>query len=150
MPEYAGHEALALEPVVREWHQAALPFVRTKSWAETWKDFRVAWGRVLHPGGCGTLAGIAIGAGEEHDALRRLEIVAADLQRRAGDKPFPLSCRVAAKLAGISPIHANRLINRLLASGDLVRTRAGQRGSGPGKLAAEYRFNPTVSEGVMP
>jgi hypothetical protein len=150
LPAYAGAGAEDLESIVREWHRQALPVITTKPFAATWRDFVSAWGLVRYPAGC-TLAGITTsgpGALQEHDALRRLEIVAAELQRRAGDRPFPLSCRIAAKLAGISTVQANRLINRQLAAGTLFRTRAGQQGSSPGKLAAEYHYAAALATGA--
>ncbi|MGA2584919.1 MAG: bifunctional DNA primase/polymerase [Tepidisphaeraceae bacterium] len=40
---------LSLMPIVRRWHELALPIIRTKSWDETWADFVHAFDRARHP-----------------------------------------------------------------------------------------------------
>jgi len=39
----------ALKPIVRQWHQAALPVIRTKAFEESWADFLRAWPRARSP-----------------------------------------------------------------------------------------------------
>jgi hypothetical protein len=162
MPDYAATSADELRPIVQEWHKAALPVIRTKPFGETWRDFVSAWGLVRYPAGC-TLAGVREHllrvvpdlprADREEAGLLRLDILAELLQQKAGDGSFPLSCRKAGELCGISKSLANRLINRLVATGSLVCTSEGQRGSRPGLRAAEYRYvvpipYSTISTGV--
>lgn len=40
---------LSLMPIVRRWHELALPAIRTKLWGETWADFIHAFDRARHP-----------------------------------------------------------------------------------------------------
>ena len=44
-------QADALPAIVRDWHEQALPFIRTKDFDESWTDFVTAWQRVERPAG---------------------------------------------------------------------------------------------------
>jgi hypothetical protein len=128
VPELAQKGPEAAEAHVRQWWQVALRVIGTKDWDTSWKDFVIAWGRVRRPYGA-TIAGVRDAAHdavpqvegeprEERDILR-LQRVCEELQRRHGDRPFPLSCRMAGKLIGVGHDWANQLLNRLRTSGDL-------------------------------
>jgi hypothetical protein len=51
-----------LRPILTQWHEVALPRIRTKDFGESWTDFVVAWERVRRPAGA-TLYG-AVAAAE--------------------------------------------------------------------------------------
>ena len=50
-PDYKDKKADALREVVKAWHQMALPFIRTKEFADTWVEFCASWHRVKTPWG---------------------------------------------------------------------------------------------------
>ena len=128
MPQYGNSEVGALKPVLVEWHRRALPFIGTKDFGETWRDFVVAWGRVKSPISHGPLALIvqaalskpAPQAADRYDTpdLRALVAVCAELQRIHGEEPIFLTCRDAAQYVGGNRAAFriwNRHLNRLVA-----------------------------------
>jgi hypothetical protein len=136
----------SLRAILREWHQQALPFVRTKDFATTWTDFTVAWRRVKRPHGCSLRAAIQAAKNtapaivdplgyEGH--LAELLSLCHELQRRWRDGPFPLSCATAGKCLGVSAMHAWRLLQVLQFDGALRLVRRGTKAS---KKASEWRF----------
>jgi hypothetical protein len=44
-----GRSLPELKPVVKMWHDRALPVIGTKDFHTTWSDFAHAWGRARHP-----------------------------------------------------------------------------------------------------
>ena len=142
MPDASGKE---LKPIVQEWFNAAMPFIRTKEWGVTWEDFVTAWESVRHATGgkweeivqasrCST-----VDTGDHVGAAAAIIRLAATLQQHHGDGvPFPLSCRKAGDGADVTPERAARVLKMLVFEGiiELV-TPAGTKGS---KRAAEYIF----------
>jgi hypothetical protein len=140
-PELADADAESLLLVVERWFGQALPHVRTKDFATTWKDFALAWQNVRRPAAGVTLAGVgayvfglvrppdpwAVVEAQEDANLLRLELMCEELQRRHGERPFPLACRVAGDFLGISHMTANRLLNHLRSVGVLRLASEGDR-----------------------
>lgn len=130
------------EPILREWWRQAKPVVRTKAWETSWQDFRNAWELIRHPVGV-TLAGIEdrvwkiIPDKSDESNLLRLELFIEALSERHKGKPFPLSCRIAARVAGVSFKWASQLLGRLERAGIIERTAEGDRLK---KLAREWRY----------
>jgi Bifunctional DNA primase/polymerase, N-terminal len=140
-----------LLPVLVEWHRQALPHIRTKDFGESWTDFVVAWERVKRPQGASLYAAVAAaesvilsGHAATYDGhLFRLARLCAALQAQSGDRPFPLSCRIAADYLHTSPVHASRLFKTLAFDGALQLVRKGTKKSGK---ASEWRFIDQKSE----
>lgn len=119
----------ALRPIVAEWHRRALPTIRTKPLDETWSDFVAAWPLVRFPFGADPIAevvGAALAAPDPAEAMlydtreaRLLVRACRELQRRAGDKPFFLSCRQAGTIAGTSHVVGAAFLKMLVADGVL-------------------------------
>ena len=130
-----------LRIIVETWHRLALPIIRTKDFAETWTDFRIAWINAKTPPG-GTWASIMAnakamplpGGFDAEDGL--LVNLCAELSHRR--QPFPLSFRKAAEVLGITHQKAGRLLKMLVFEGVIeLATPAGTKGS---RRAAEYIF----------
>jgi hypothetical protein len=145
----------SLRPILRDWHQQALPFIRTKDFATTWTDFTVAWRRVKRPAGCSLRAAIqaakatapAIAERLGYDGrLAELLSLCHELQRRWGGRPFPLSCATAGECLGVSTMHAWRLLQVLRFDGVLRLVRKGTKAS---KKASEWLFIGTEQKGEL-
>jgi hypothetical protein len=138
-------EPQALREIVGEWHRRALPRINTKAFSESWSDFTIAWRNVKCPAGASLRSAMA--AAEQEDlppvlehydgGLRRLGALCWQLHLRWGECPFPLGCREAAGLLGISAIKAWRLFQTLQFDG-LLRLR--KKGSKASKRVSEWRF----------
>lgn len=98
-----------LEPIVRRWHQVALPVIRTKEFSESWADFLNAWDSVKFAEGDGIVKsawekaqrGEIPAEAQKHDSesIRRLAALCLELQRMHGEgRKFFLATRTAALL----------------------------------------------------
>jgi hypothetical protein len=134
-----------LRPNVREWHRRALLFIRTKDFDETWADFLVAWARVKRPAGCSLQAAFtavehepAPPVADRYDgALRKLVALCWQLQRRWGSRAFPLPCRIAADVLGVSPLKAWQMLEALRIDRVIRLVKKGSKATG---RASEWRF----------
>ncbi|MBC7817933.1 MAG: bifunctional DNA primase/polymerase [Planctomycetaceae bacterium] len=108
-PELKDAGSKSLEPIVREWHQRALPFIGTKPFSETIADFEHAWDSVKFPKGRDIvrLLWLKVKAGTwpieaeqfDSEAMRWLLALCLELQRANGPgRNFFLSCRSAANV----------------------------------------------------
>jgi hypothetical protein len=136
----------ALRAVVAEWHRRALPFIRTKAFDETWKDFAVAWGRVRRPAGAALAAAVerarsmptpAAASVYEDEHLRFLVALCVCLQEQHGDGPFFLSARQAADVLGTDRMDAWRMLEALRLDGIIVRKA---KGTLKDRQASEWRL----------
>ncbi|HMF17422.1 MAG TPA: bifunctional DNA primase/polymerase [Gemmataceae bacterium] len=98
-----------LRQIVGEWHRLALPVIRTRDFGTTWQDFQIAWQRIQKPYRPATLfAAFATAISrpdppiENRQELGILAGACRELQAIAGDSPFYLSARSAAKHLSIS------------------------------------------------
>lgn len=147
IPELSGAPVEALKPIVRQWHAAALPMIRTKEFDESWFDFTNAWPTVLYPNGLEPVKMIFNRALErdppqaalqyELQKVRQLVMLCRELQQEAGDAPFFLACRTAADLVGIDYTTANRWLNGLCRDRVLELV---ERGTVGGRRANTYRY----------
>jgi hypothetical protein len=134
-----------LRAVLREWHRRALPVIRTKDFDESWADLVTAWQRAEEPAGRSLEAAVARAeqepappVAERYDGpLRRLVALCWQLQKQWGDRPFPLACRTAAEVLGVTRIKAWALLQALQFDRVLRRVRTGTKAS---KKASEWRF----------
>jgi hypothetical protein len=147
LPHLAAASAKDLQPIVRRFHELALPVIRTKAFAETWNDFALAWDRIKHPAGSGPLVEVwakALAAGPPPlprvyllEGIAQLASLCHELQRLAGTGTFFLGCRTAGELLGVHHTTAWRFLRILENDRVLVRIETGNKASG---RANEWRF----------
>jgi hypothetical protein len=146
IPELAAADAPTLKPLVRRWHDKAIPNISTKAFDETWRDFLNAWKRVKYAyGEGGLLADIFAtsldapmpAAADDYEMVEVKNLIrfCHQLQLVAGDKPFFLSCRDAGAMIGVTHHNANKWLNHLVLVGTLKLVTLGRRGK-----ASEYLF----------
>ena len=151
IPSLADAPAQALRPIVKQWHKAALPFIGTKPFEDTWFDFTYGWPRVKFPRGSELMAKImakadaaslpAVAADYDAPETHRLIKLCRELQRESGKGPFFLSCRTAGVLLGLGHWTAWRRMCVLQEDGVIRCVQ-------PGKTrAARYRY---IAEDVAP
>jgi len=138
IPSIADRPLPELKPVVRRWHEAALNFIATPEFEETWCDFVNAWPNVRYALGESTMDTImetvlttqppAEAGHYEAPAVKRLVGLCALLQQQAGAEPFYLDARTAAKLLETEPMTAWRWLRMLKADGVLVEVEKGKPG----------------------
>jgi hypothetical protein len=120
---------------VEAWHRAALPFIRTKGFGETWRDFLHAWDSVAMPAGA-SLAMVEREAREDTftlglldrnpDRVARLLRVAARL--RGEDRVFYMDFRTMGRCAGLSAPAAREIAYKLVDMGLLEVVEKGTVG----------------------
>lgn len=157
MPEYTEAGPRVFAPVVlREWHRRAMPNINTKEFEETLIDFMKAWPSIKYSIGESPMAeiydravrldppAVAIEKHPDHTKLIVLISLCRELQRAAGDGPFYLSCRTAARLLDVSPKHVSRWFF-LLEDEDVLRVvvKGGTR-ENP-RLATRFRYMPNLN-----
>lgn len=143
-----GDEPALMREIIREWHRRALQVIRTKDFDTTWSNFRDAWEHVRFARGR-SLECIAQEARERplpkaaylYDTEPRQLLVAlcAALQENAGAQAFPLACRDAARLIGVSKSEAARMLKDLQFDQVITLQKPGVRGANSGE-ASEWRF----------
>jgi hypothetical protein len=111
-----------LLPVVQDWHRQALPYIRTKRFAETWNDFRTAWQRIKRVPI--RLAAVRKDITGENPA-ERLRELCIRLQSQWGVRPFFLAARIAGEIIGTDRMTANRLMRNMEGTGELRRVSTG-------------------------
>ena len=137
----AGLDASALKAVIAEWHRQALPFIRTKHFAETWSDFQTAWLRVENPFAEPVQAAYeeaqqALPAPIDDDA--DLGVLAAMCRNLAGEGgKFYLSCRTVQSLFGVGRMTAWRWLQALQFYGVLELIHKGTKRD---RRATEWRL----------
>lgn len=145
MPAYTDVDVESLKPLVREWHAQALPFIGTKSFDASWVAFKRAWKRVKHPAGSGPLDLVfdaamkrelpAVASRYEDPELHLLIAACRELQEKAGDSPFYISCRAAAERLGTSRTRAWEWLGLLVDDKVLKVVTPGKRNQ-----STEYRY----------
>lgn len=152
--DFPGVRAVDLKPIVRRWHQLALPHVRTKAFEESWVDFCNAYAEVKNPHGV-TLASLTshlaelpdglCGSGEFGERGDMLLRICLSLSTGNPNGVFFLSSRKAAELLSVSKSEAvsqseaNRLLRALVRIGALEIVQIHTS-----KKAPRYRF-PAIS-----
>jgi hypothetical protein len=103
------------KPVLMKWHTAALPFIETKSFEETWIDFLKSWPKITSPANADFMKEIHVRAVANPlgdytiPSLRILAAMCRELQAATGqDNPFFLATRTVAGLLGTTPNTAGR------------------------------------------
>jgi hypothetical protein len=154
IPSLAGLPAEALEPLVKDWHAAALGVIRTKDYQTTWADFCYCWPKVEQPLGTGPvddvyLASLGMKAPAwltdrygEGSALTRLAMLCRELQRAKAEwserhkcHVFFLACRVAGALLRVGFTTAADHLRTLCSDGILELK---ERGTSLTHRASDY------------
>lgn len=152
IPGLADAALSELKPIARQWHQLALPAIRTKAFEESWIDFVEAWDKVRFPKGQEPILAIfakaaeselpAIASNYENPRIQLLVQLCRELQRHHGARPFYLSCRTAAKLLNTKDYKTvARWLKLLVVDGVLELVSAGNTS---GRRASRYRYRAEV------
>lgn len=136
-----------LKPYVQDWHQKALPHIRTKPFEESWFDFCDAWDKVRSPKGEGPIDHAFEKAKQsetphvalqyEQPTLRLLVGLCRELQRASGEAPLFLASRTAGRLLGLHYSTASRWLRGLRRDGIVKLVLQGERAE---RRASRYRY----------
>ena len=132
-PELKDADSAVLEPIVRRWHERALPIIGTKPFSETLADFEHAWESVKFPKGVDIVqlvwqkvkAGTWPTEAERYDSpdMRWLLALCLGLQRHHGPgRQFFLSCRSAGEALKRDHTDAAKWLKKFTRDGLLVAT----------------------------
>lgn len=144
--KYPNATADELRSIVRQWHEAALPFIGSKEFTTSLYDFRRGFESVRYP--AGTTFKEIIGVIDMESVLpngltrlgygeRGLHLVriCMRLQEQAGESPFFISSRQAGELLGIHYTDAAKMLWALKSDGVLELVS-----QGVGNKASRYRY----------
>lgn len=150
--EYPDSKATDHKPVVERWHQEYRPVIGTKAWAETWSDFRTAWGKVKYLVGEGPLnqafeaidmtkpiPGHLQQLGYDPDLFKVTELCRL-LAMNSPDRTFFLGNRPLATLIGVSQPSAGNILNILVEDEFLEVVQRGKLEKGKAPSATTYRY----------
>lgn len=146
MPHLAMLDVRALRPLLKLWHERALPIIGTKAFNETWFDFIEGWNKVKFPKGQEPInlmfnhrsrEGLPEVVLDYEDELQDLVAFCRELQRARPNEPFFLSCRVAGGLLGVSEATTSKWFRGLQHDGILLEVSKGTIASGK---ASRYRY----------
>jgi hypothetical protein len=147
IPELVGAGLDRLKPIVRQWHQAALPTISTKSFDDSWLDFCESWGAVKFPKGQEPIHMIVakaidsdlppVAADYDSPKIKLLVRLCRELQRYHGAEPFYLDCRTAGKVLEVEHSVAWRWLRLLQHDGVLGLVSTGSQAS---RKANRYRY----------
>jgi hypothetical protein len=134
-----------LRPIVLGWHNHFINEISTKSFSETWTDFRRGWLKIKVPYGQGietiiesidldipipqTFIELGYGAKEF-----KLLLICQQLQLTHGEEPFFLSARMAEKLINYHFTGTAKMLDALVSDGFLELITKGKMGE-----ASRYR-----------
>ena len=134
-----------LRPLVLGWHNHFIDVIGTKSFSETWTDFRRGWLKIKVPYGQGiesiiesidldlpipqTFIDLGYGAKEF-----KLLLISRQLQLINGEEPFFLAVRTAGTLIDYHYTGAGKMLDTLVADGFLELITKGKMGK-----ASRYR-----------
>jgi hypothetical protein len=145
IPALTEADDAKLLPIVKKWHEMALPFIGTKAFEETWYDFRSAWSSIKFAIGEEPIAIMfaksisepipKCAEAYEQPQLRALIALCRELQQNAGSEPFYLAGRVAAQQIGVDHKTAARWLKMLCMDRVLSLAERGTR-----QHAAEYFY----------
>ncbi len=151
--KYPDSENIDHLALLRQWYEAYLPVIGTKSWAETWSDFRNAWRKVKFLEGEGPLnqASEAIDMtkpipqhlqqlGYDEDLFWVAQLCQLLAMNSPDRKTFFLGNRSLAELIGVSQPTAGSILNMLVADGILEVVQIGKLEKGKSPAATTYRY----------
>ncbi|MFG0328578.1 MAG: DNA-primase RepB domain-containing protein [Phycisphaerales bacterium] len=145
----AGHSARQVKPIVRQWHDRALPRIRTKSFDVSWSDFLRAWEtaalplfadpvtdclqRAVQQAAEGDLPQCALAY--DSMVVRRLIGLCGNLAALRADGRFFLSSHDAASRFDEQPAQVWRFLKMLCADGVIAEVEPGNA-----RRATRYRW----------
>ena len=138
--------AKAAKPLVRKWHDLALPIIGTKGYEESWSDFINAFRKARHPLGGNLVDVVAmrfdpnnipeIAMQYESEAVQKLVALCFALASTNGNGGrFWLSSHDAAEKLGVMPAEAWRWLQMLEADGVIECYERGNQ-----RKATRYRW----------
>ncbi len=147
-----GLALLDCKEVVRAWYEEALPYIRTKDWAENWGEFVDAYGN-YDPARLGLTEAMRrakdaprLPVDDGYDPrVEELARLCRELQTFAATTPFFLSTHSIKDLFSTNAVQASRWLKALEADGFIRQIRKGQfkgRGSTAGEYAWVYQAPP--------
>lgn len=151
MANYSDADPMQLRVIVQDWHQRALPNIRTKEFEETWIDFLKAWPQIKYPAGKEPIAMVfqnaiqlepppkALEKYPGHPNIQILASLCRELQRSSGEEPFFLSCRTAGQLLKVTPMTISRWMFLLEQDGFVTTVQKGGTAQTVRK-ATRYKF----------
>jgi len=143
IPGLVGAGEAVLRAIVQEWHRLALPYIETKSLSTTWSDFLRAWSSVRE-GPVDEALRLCVGLPPHprtvdlyptRPGARLLVLLCRQLHDMVGE--FWLSGPTVARVLGISPSHAWKLLKALCDDGFLEVVQVGKL---DGRQASQYRY----------
>jgi hypothetical protein len=148
IPELLHTKPAVLNPIIERWHAMAAAILGDMLLDEVRIDFLRAWPRVKHAAGTGPMHDIFARAQRravpevalkyQQPKLRLLVALCWELQEYAGDRAWPLGCRQAGELLGVSHTTAANWLFLLVQDGVLELVSVG---SEIGVKASEYRLS---------
>jgi len=148
VPGLAGAGLPVVRPMVRRWHERALPRIGTKPFEDSWAEFIRAWKNAKLPLGVkmseilsrAEAAPLPVEAlNYESEEVRRLLVLCRELQRMHGAKPFFLACRKAGEALELDHVSASRWLNVLVADGILEVVEKGRQAKSA-RRATRFRY----------
>jgi hypothetical protein len=132
---------------IREWHRRALPFIKSKNFAETETAFFDAWESAETPlsdNQFNEIVARALAAPDPEwfprllkpDGARKLLKVGMALQDANGGEKFFLAARKAAEIINADPTHASALLRGLAKAGYLQLLEKGSLATGEASIWA--------------
>lgn len=151
--KYPDSEDIDHLPLLRKWYEIYLPVIGTKSWAETWSDFRIAWSKVKFLDGDGPLnqAFEAIDMtkpipqhlqqlGYDEDLFKVAELCRLIAWNSPDRETFFLGNRPLASLIGVTQPTAGKILRMLVVDGILEVVKVGKLEKGKPPIATTYRY----------
>jgi hypothetical protein len=147
-PKLAGASVEQLRPYVKQWHEAALPFIGTEPFLATWEDFQHGWPLVTHPKHNEPLRVLwnevqqedppacAAPFADDPQVVAVIQLCRR-LQADKGGHAFFLASRALGELLGTSHVTASYVLKGLRRAGVLRLVRKGSRAK---RKASVYRY----------
>ena len=137
------------KPIVRRWHERALPVIGTKPFDDTWADFQNAWDTAKTSLQGGNPVGIAWAAIQSEPMPKECEGYDSEpvrmllaLCRKLGEARdyFMLPAHQAGELIGMDTMRAHRYLKMFVRDGHLEIIELGTRGPPGHRRATKYRW----------
>ena len=140
-----------LKPIVKRWHEKALPVIGTKPFDDTWADFQNAWDTAKQPlqgGNPVALAWEAVqsaplpAACEAYDSEPVRRLLALCLKLGEMREVFMIPAHHAGELIGTDAMRAHRYLKMFVGDGHLDIIERGTKGPPGHRKATKYRLKP--------
>ena len=149
--KHASASTEEINGIFTVWWHRVLPVIGSKDFDESWTEFKVAWDNVKHPLGA-SIDKIKEGLPDPsiQNEASVYGVMAANLLelcKRLNDnqnkhwngEPFPLACRTAGEILGITRYYANNLLSLLTKEGFLEVIKGNTVKANRYRLNSKYR-----------